>query len=635
MDAPLVLGTAGHIDHGKSSLVRALTGVDPDRLSEEKVRGITIELGFAQLELPSGRRMGVVDVPGHERFVRQMVAGATGIDLVLLVIAADDGIMPQTREHLAIVELLGVDKGVVALTKADLVDEDWLALVEADVEDLLGNTPLAGAPIVPVSSRTGQGLDELRTALDAVADTIESRVAGQIMRLPTDRVFSIQGAGTVVTGTLWSGSIRRDDPIEIFPTGHTGRVRSVQVHGDTVDVARAGQRVAVNIAGLEKSQIDRGDVVAPPDSLLLTDRFDASLTFLGRPSDDGALETGTRVHIHHGTREVIGRILFMDGLAALVPGEEAFAQIRLEEPITPLYGDRFVVRSYSPVYTIGGGVILDVHPHRRTNLTDAERALLQDLLDHDIAAATVGLVRTRRTPMTSDEVAVALGVDRAQVAGVLNTSDLARVKVAGKAAYIDAEALDSLVDLIERELLAFHERDPIATGVAPRALRDLVDRRMSIEAFDALAALAQERGVVRIDGGRISHPEATVSSLAEEEKVRDVIEGILENQLLTPASTDELIASLPYDKGLVRKALGQLVTEGRLIRLSADLHFTAPSIATAKSRIEEFISAWGPATAADLRDALGTSRKFAIPLLEYFDATGVTKREGDLRSLRG
>jgi selenocysteine-specific elongation factor len=294
----LVLGTAGHIDHGKSSLVRALTGTDPDRLKEEKQRGITIELGFALLELPSGRSMGVVDVPGHEKFVRQMVAGATGIDVVMLVIAADDGVMPQTREHLAILDLLGVDNGVVALTKADLADPEWIELVKADITQLLVGTGIEGAPIVPVSSKTRMGIDELLAALDAVATDAPSKHANLPMRLPVDRVFTIQGAGTVVTGTMWSGSASKDDPVQIYPENVEGRVRGVQVHGVGVDRAHAGQRVAMNVAGVERDEISRGDIIAAPGTLTVTDRFDGRFTYLGTPGDDRPFETGARVHVH-------------------------------------------------------------------------------------------------------------------------------------------------------------------------------------------------------------------------------------------------------------------------------------------------------------------------------------------------
>jgi selenocysteine-specific elongation factor len=389
----LVLGTAGHIDHGKSALVKALTGTDPDRLPEEKERGVTIELGFARLDLPSGRSMGVVDVPGHERFVRQMVAGATGIDVVLLVVAADDGIMPQTREHLAIIDLLGIPKGIVAISKADLADDEWIALVSDDVERLLEGTSIEGARVVPVSARTGRGLPELLAALDDASDATPSRQASLPMRLPVDRVFTIAGAGTVVTGTMWSGTARRDDAVEVLPSGRSGRIRSVQVHSLVVDEATAGQRVALNVAGLDRDEIARGDIVAAPGTLSVTDRFDGRFTYL--PGNEKPFETGTRVHVHHGTREVLGRVLLMDDLGELHPGHSALVQVRLEEPLAPRYDDRYIVRSYSPVSTIGGGVVLDVLPPRRTTLRESERGLLEALARHDLSSA--GSAQRRRT----------------------------------------------------------------------------------------------------------------------------------------------------------------------------------------------------------------------------------------------
>ncbi len=506
----LVLGTAGHIDHGKSSLILALTGTDPDRLAEEKERGITIELGFARLDLPSGRAMGVVDVPGHEKFVRQMVAGATGIDVVLLVVAADDGVMPQTREHLAIIDLLGIDRGVVALTKTDLADADWVDLVAEDIRTLLHGTGIEGAPIVPVSSKTGEGLDELKVALDEVAEETPSRQASMGMRLPVDRVFTISGAGTVVTGTMWSGVASKDDPVELYPSGETGRVRGVQVHSEPVEKASAGQRVALNIAGLDNDEISRGDIVAAPDTLTVTDRFDARVTYLGLPDDDKPLETGVRMHVHHGTREVIGRVLLMDS-EVLRPGESGLAQIRLEESLAPRYEDRFILRSYSPVHTVGGGIILDVFPPRRTTLRESERTLLDALLAHDLTIASTGLLASRSVPMTSAQVAAAIGIPRADVADELNRADLERLKVGKDTYFVTAEALSGLLEAIERELTAFHDGDPKATGMAESALRDRVDARMDEKVFDAILDVAVERGVAVASGGRVGHPEAASS----------------------------------------------------------------------------------------------------------------------------
>jgi selenocysteine-specific elongation factor len=627
----LVLGTAGHIDHGKSSLVRALTGTDPDRLKEEKDRGITIELGFAQLELPSGRSMGVVDVPGHERFVRQMVAGATGIDVVLLVVAADDGIMPQTREHLSIIDLLGIPKGVVAITKADLADPEWMELVAEEVSALLGGTSIEGAPIVPVSSRSGMGLDNLRATLDEVATQAEARQASLTTRLPVDRVFTIAGAGTVVTGTMWSGSVKRDDQVELYPSGKRGRIRSVQVHGAQVDKAVAGNRVALNIAGLDKDEISRGDIVAEPGSLSVTDRFDARFNYLA--SEEKPFESGARVHVHHGTREVLGRVLLI-GRDTLQPGESVFAQVRLEEPLAPRYDDRFIVRSYSPMWTIGGGVVLDALPPRRTVLKPHELELLEALVAHDLSSAALGLLASRAFPMTSAQAASALGLPRAQVADDLNRADLQRLKVGSDTYFITAEALDSMLDTADRELLAFHDANPSATGIGIQTLKDRVDRRLDAKLFDVLLERLVERGSAVIVGGEVRHPHAASTALAQESEAAEALLALVRKQHLATGSVEELASAIGVDAGFARKVLGKLATEGSVVRLRSDLYFSAEAVAEVREKIVAHLKQHGGMLAQEARDLTGTSRKYIIPMLEYLDAQGITKREGEFRRLR-
>lgn len=628
----LVLGTAGHIDHGKSALVKALTGTDPDRLPQERERGVTIELGFARLLLPSGQTMGVVDVPGHERFVRQMVAGATGIDIVLLVVAADDGVMPQTREHLAIVDLLGITRGVVAITKSDLADPDWIALVRDDVVRLLQGTSIDGAPIVPVSVRTGAGLGDLKVALDAAAVEAPSRHVELPMRLPVDRVFTIAGAGTVVTGTLWSGTVRRDDAVEVLPSGRAGRVRGVQMHSLTVEEAVAGNRVAVNVAGLDKDEIARGDTLAAPGTLAVTDRMDVEFVYLG--GNERPYASGSRVHVHHGTREVLGRVLLMDDVAELPPGGRAYAQLRLEEPLAPRYEDRFIVRSYSPVLTIGGGVVLDVLPPRRTSLRAHERELLDALLTRDLSRAARGLLASRGVPMTSGEVAAALGVPRTGVADDLDRADLARVKAGADTYFVTHDAVERLLGTVTERLLAFHAEHPRATGVASGALRDRVDGRMQPKVFEALLGIAQARGLVRLAGGQVRHPQAAAAALAEEDAAVETLAPTLEAQGLAPGSVAELAAAAGVDTAVARAALTKLVAAGRVVRLGPELHFAASAVDAARERIVEYLRANGTMLAKDARDVLGTSRKYVVPLLEYFDARGVTRREGDVRTLR-
>ncbi len=625
----LVLGTAGHIDHGKSSLVKALTGTDPDRLPEEKERGVTIELGFARLDLPSGRTMGVVDVPGHERFVRQMVAGATGIDVVMLCVAADDGVMPQTREHLAIIDLLGVGKGVVALTKSDLADPEWLEMVSADVSEILRGTSIAGAPVVAVSARTGEGLPALLDALDAVAAQTGERQGALPFRLPIDRVFTIQGAGTVVTGTVLSGRVARDDHVEVLPGRRRARVRSVQVHSERVDAAFAGQRVALNLAGLERAEVARGDVAAAPGTLAVADRVDVHLTYLA--AETRPLKSGVAVHVHHGTREVVGRVLLMDG-EELAPGGRGFAQLRLDEPIMPRYGDPFVIRSLSPMWTIGGGVVLDTSPPRRTTPAPHEREMLKALLAGDVPGAVVAWLVARGLPSTPAEAAEALGVPERDAAAGLQAAPLARLEAAGGVRFVEASALDALLGAIERELLASHCEDPASTGVAIAALRDRVDRRLTPEVFDALLELATAGGAAARDRGVVRHPAAAVSAIAAEGDAAAALLPLLESQGLAPGSVAELAAEAGVDAQVARRALARLAGEGAVVRVGPELHFAAEAVAAARDRLGSVLREHPDgATAAQLRDALGVSRKYAIPLLEWFDAQGVTRRQGDLR----
>ena len=574
----LVLGTAGHIDHGKSSLVLALTGTDPDRLAEEKQRGITIELGFARLALPDGTVLGVVDVPGHERFVRQMIAGSTGIDLALLCIAADDGIMPQTEEHLAVLELLGIRTCVVALTKTDLVDEEWALFMADEVRGRLAGTPFADADIVPVSSRTGAGLPELQEALTRAARTTRRAKAGSRLRLPVDRVFSIKGAGTVVTGTLWSGSARMGDEVEVLPSGLRTRVRSVQVHGEPVDRADAGHRVALNLNAVSTDEVRPGDFLAAPGAASATDRFDAHLAFLGVPGKGKPLVSGARVHVAHGTREVTGRVLLMDGRPSLGVGERAYAQIRLDEPLPVAWRDRFVVRSYSPVHVAG--------------------------LEEDAAAREL-------EALAAHGAAVRLGGERAL-------------------RYAAPSVLQKQRAAIENALLKFHAENPAATGIAKDALRRRCLPRADAGCFDALLDDAVARGAAVTDGGEVSHPKAGAGARKLEEQAAEQLRETLAAAAGAPPSTGELIASSGLDSSLVHRALGSLEKQGLVRRIGADFYFDVSALAAFEQAVRARLVD-GPATAAELKDAMGTSRKYAIPLLEYFDSQAVTRREGDTR----
>ena len=634
----LVLGTAGHIDHGKSSLVLALTGTDPDRLAEEKQRGITIELGFAQLSLADGTQLGVVDVPGHERFVRQMIAGSSGIDLALLCIAADDGVMPQTEEHLAVLELLGIRTCVVALTKIDLVDEEWALFMADEVQGRLANTPYADAPIVAVSSRTGAGLPELQAALSSAARTTRRAKAGSRLRLPVDRVFSIKGAGTVITGTLWSGTAQAGDEVEVLPSGKRTRVRGVQVHGAPVERAEAGHRVALNLNAVSTDDVRPGDFLAAPGAASATDRFDAYLTYLGVPGKGKPLLSGARVHVAHGTREVTGRVLLMDGHADLAAGERAYAQIRLDEPLPVAWRDRFVLRSYSPVHVIGGGEVLRARPRRTTTLAPGALDLLEALRADDEAAVARTAFALAAAPVTAAELAAASGLDEAAATRELDAlADRAQaVRLDGgagrSARYAAPSVLQKSRAAIENALLKFHAENPAANGIAKDALRQRCLPRLEAGSFDALLDDAVSRGVAVMGDGAVSHPKAGAGARKLEEQAAAQLAARLADAAGAPPAVSDLIAASGLDATLAHRALGVLEKQGRVRRISTDFCFDTAALAAFEQAVRNRLAA-GPATATELKEAMGTSRKYAIPLLEHFDAQGVTRRDGDVRRL--
>lgn len=635
----LILGTAGHIDHGKSALVRALTGTDPDRLTEEKQRGITITLGFARLELPNGRTMGIVDVPGHERFVRQMIAGATGVDVALLVIAADDGIMPQTIEHLAVLQTLGIRACVVALTKTDLVDEDWVEFAIGEIDAFLANTPYAGARIVPVSSKTGFGLDELKLATQETAEKANRVQGGTAARLPIDRSFTIKGAGTVVTGTLWSGAVSPGDELEALPQGRRYRVRGVQIHGESADRALAGNRVALNLADAATDDAPAGSFLCTPGSVQLTDRFDCLLTYLDTAKSNKPLETGASMHIAHGTREVLGHVLFCDGRQKLAPGDSAYAQIRLEQELPLSSGDRFVVRSYSPVRVAGGGQVLLAHPRRRTNLNSAMHALLDALSAGDVQRACGLAVATQPTPVTPKQMARFIGIEASVAAEALEAcAETGAINVIGSDGeerfYLTQSALRKLAGAIDRTLIRFHSDNPTDAGMSKEALRHKCFPNMSTACFEAVIRQLSESGAVVARAGLVGHPSAQGSAQQALDNAADVIANLLAQQGMTPDTLPYLVEKSGLDKSMAGKAITALVDSGRIYRVSADLFFDAGAIAKAKGAVAAHLRAGKPGTTAALKEVMGTSRKFAVPLLERFDAERFTKRMGDERALR-
>lgn len=630
--ADLVLGTAGHIDHGKSALIYALTGTDPDRLIEEKERGITIALGFAQLWLPDGRSMSVVDMPGHEKFVRQMISGATGIDVALLVVAADDGVMPQTVEHLTILQTLGIRSCVVALTKIDLVESDWVEFVADDVREHLASTPYADAPIVPVSSKTREGLDDLLVALQNAASEAKQTHSGLAMRYPVDRVFTIKGAGTVLTGTLWSGTASPEDTVEILPSKKVARIRSIQIHGNSVDVAYPGNRVAINLSKIKTSDIRPGDFLASVGAIEPSDRFDAYVTYIDNNKTGKAIEGGAPMHIAHGTREVIGRILFMDGKVSLKPGESTIAQFRLDEPLALSYGDRFVMRTYSPVLLAGGGSIMLAHPRRRTNLTTNEHELLDALQANDLDLAVELAVATESVPVGALYVARLIGIEPQRAEELLEAAVKAgRIEALESTPhhYATKKSVQNALGRISDVLLDFHQENPKEVGLAKEALRRKCFPKMSAACFNALLNRAIAIDAVVATNAVVSHPMAFSNAQFEEVDAAEKLMPLLEGTGLTPPLLSDIAKQVDVDLPLARRAMTYLCEEERAWRAGSDLYFEMPAIEECKRKITEHFAAGGAGTVAALRDLLGITRKHTVPLLESLDQSGFTRRSGD------
>ena len=634
-NASLVLGTAGHIDHGKSSLVRALTGTDPDRLEEEKRRGITIQLGFARLKLPSGRAMGVVDVPGHERFVRQMVAGATGIDVALLVVAADDGIMPQTVEHLAVLRLLGVKRLLVAMTKIDLVDAEWVDFMRDEIAAYMQGTPYAGCPIVACSSRTGEGLDELLRAIDEAAKGVERIHDQGGMRMPIDRAFTVRGFGTVVTGTLWSGAVGAGDELELLCAHKRSRVRSVQMHGADTERAYAGNRVAVCLSDLGLDEVHPGDFLAAPGCVQTSNRFDARFEYLDPFSTGGVLESGARVRVAHGTREVEGRILSLEGVQAFKPGSSNLVQVRLDEDLPLSFRDRFVVRTLTPARVIGGGGVLSAHPKRRSTLAAGEEGAVRALDRDDVAGAVEALVRAAGHPVCARDVASGLGVGPELVAAPFAALAQARdvVALGGDAdpALAPKACVQRLCAAIEKALLAWHAANPNEAGVSKAALREQVCPEVSQGVFDELVAGCANAVAFE---GKVSHKTAGAGAQVRAQAARAALLDVYRAAGAWPASAEESIAQAGLDPKAGKRALGELEREGALVRYAApDSYMEAQALAGLKEAVRAWLAGHDGATAAELKEAMGTTRKYAMPLLEHFDACGLTRRDGDVRTL--
>src|SRR4051812_24677962 len=626
----IIIGTAGHIDHGKTALVKALTGIDADRLQEEKRRGITIDLGFAHLELPGPNserlRFGFVDVPGHERFVRNMLAGIGGIDLVLLVIAADEGIKPQTREHFDICRMLDLQHGITVLTKADLVDADTLEVVRLEVADFLRGSFLEHAPILPVSSRKGTGLDELRRELVRLGGAIPSRSSDALTRLPIDRVFTIKGFGTVVTGTLVAGSISKEDELELYPRRKKVRVRGVQVHGTSAGKAVAGERTALNLAGLDKQELERGMVLASPDVFDTASRLEARISLL--PSAK-PLKNGARVHFHAFTSETIATVVLYDG-KQLSPGGGAFAQLRLAAPTLLVPRDRFIMRQFSPVVTVGGGVVLENAPPKRFLNAQTRCDFLELLIDGSRQSVLGARVTERgvhglkiseavaRTGWAADDVAsLAREIEKIQnVNGIL----------------IQNFALDMVRKSLLKTVASFQKENPLGGGVTKENLRERL-AGVEPEVFEAVLQEKLKAGEIELTGELVRLPGQGASLSSEETESRKLIERAFASAGLKVPALKDVLAGLKIDKTRAQKIVTLLLRDKILIKISEDLVFHHAALQELREKLAAERTKSPKLDVAAFKELTGVSRKYAIPLLEYLDRERVTKRVGDERMI--
>jgi selenocysteine-specific elongation factor len=633
----IIVGTAGHIDHGKTALVKALTGIDADRLVEEKRRGITIDLGFAHLDLPGPNgetlRLGFVDVPGHERFVRNMLAGVGGIDLVLLVIAADEAIMPQTREHFDILQLLGVQRGVTVLTKSDAVDADTLDVVRLEVEEFLRGTFLDKPnSVIAVSSLTGAGISELKSAIVAAATEVQPRDSQAIPRLPIDRVFTMKGFGTVVTGTLVAGTIRREDELEAFPTGRRVRVRGAQVHGEAADAAIAGQRTALNLAAASTEDLSRGMTLVPPATFQPTRRVDVLLRLLS--SSPRPLKNRARVHFHSYTMETVAEVLLHErgeqlSQKLIASGEEAFARLKLPRAALLLPGDRFILRQFSPVVTIGGGVVLDVAPIPRMT---AHGEFLKILAGGDAEAMLQARIARRHhrgislSQLVAETGWTSVAIE-SQLAQVVRKRDVMRVTDT----FLHAPALEELKAHILSAIADFHKKNPLVGGIGKEELRTRVDA--TPEVFEAASATLAREKKIEVVGDLVRLPGHGVVMKDEEAESKKKIEDAFASAGFQVPALQGVIAGLTVDKARAQKIVTLLLRDKVLIKVSDELVFHRSALEQLRRKLTDYKTKSATIDVARFKELTGVTRKYAIPLLEYLDRERVTKRVGDAREI--
>ena len=631
---PYIIGTAGHIDHGKTSLIKALTGADTDRLKEEKERGISIDLGFAHLPLPDGSEAGIVDVPGHERFIRNMLAGAHGIDLVLFTVAADDGVMPQTEEHLDIVHLLGVRTALFVITKVDLVSEARVREVEEEIEILTFETALEGSPVVHFSAVSGQGLEEVRSGIHGLLERIDRPAPSGFFRLPVDRVFVLQGHGVIITGTGLAGEVRTGDHVHAVPGGQKFRVRSIQVHGQSVETAGWGQRVALNLTGQERGALERGHMICHEELTLASTRFDAHLEV--RPAAAKGIKNHQRVRIHLGTAERMGKLVFLGDIEKVEPKETVYCQVLLTEPLLVMRGDHFIVRDETAQKTLGGGEVVDprARRHRRRERDVDQRLrtlhqgdtpdMIRSFLEGDASLAT-GL----------DAIGQFLNLKRDETRAWLErTEGLRAFDSERERVYTTEEKWNRFRERLRAALEEFHQGHPLAPGMDLEEVRARLAGGASARLFRDLADLLAGEGVCVREGNHLRLPGHRVEMGAREKSLSAEITAALGRNPLAPPYLKEIEKALGVERPKLNEVIRVMERQGEVVRVTTELYYLKDSIDRIKADLYSYFETHEEMSAATFRDILQSSRKYTIPVLEHFDRTGVTMRVGDVRKLK-
>jgi len=631
----LIVGTAGHIDHGKTTLIKALTGRNTDRLKEEQERGISIELGFTYFDLPNGQRTGIIDVPGHEKFIRNMLAGVSGIDIVLLVVAADEGIMPQTVEHLAILDLVGVKNGFIVLTKSDMVEKEWLEMVEEEVREAVKGTFLENSPIIPVSSITRSGIDEVINLIQEISLKLDDKNINDMPRLPIDRVFSISGFGTVVTGTLLAGKLHIGDEIEVFPKGVKARIRSLQVHDQDSKEAYGGQRVAINLAGIKKSDIRRGNVVAPVNSMKETMMIDAKVRILKTLSKP--IENRTRLKLYLGTDEVLCRIILLDR-DTLNPGEEAYVQLRLEEKTIAKMNDRFILRFYSPMFTIGGGEVLDTNPTKRKrfdedgleDLVIKDEGDLSDVIEHSILDKGDRFLSIKELSM---DISMHEEILLETVNDLISKEKVKIFKLSKDSYPVHIKKIKDLSKKIIEDLQNFHQKYPLRTGLPKEEIRSKYFNMAKPKLAEELISYLVTNEDIKQKKDLLYLPDFKIQYTDEQEKIKVLIINLFRESNFNPPKREDLSNLLMGKNIEIEEVILHLVMNGLLIKIGEDLYLLDESVSQAKDLLIEYIKNNNSISIGEYRDLLNANRKLSIALLEYFDGLKITKRDGEKRTL--